>query len=137
MKYLIDTNVCVNMLRSRAQGEAIKRRTLACEPGTAPVCSVVRAEPDFGALRSGRPQQNLSDGRTLLANFRSLPIDEQVADVAGRIRAFLATAGATIGPHDLLIAATAVANDATLVTHNVSEFARVSELLIEDWQGEQ
>ncbi len=41
----------------------------------------------------------------------------------------------TIGPNDLLIAATARANGCTLVTHNVREFSRVSGLLYEDWES--
>jgi tRNA(fMet)-specific endonuclease VapC len=43
--------------------------------------------------------------------------------------------GQLIGPNDLLIAATALAYEATLVTHNTREFARVPDLQIEDWEG--
>jgi tRNA(fMet)-specific endonuclease VapC len=49
------------------------------------------------------------------------------------IRAVLESAGQTIGPHDLLIGAQALASGATLVTANVSEFARVPGLAWEDW----
>jgi len=41
--------------------------------------------------------------------------------------------GKPIGPMDTLIAAHAVSMDMTLVTHNVREFHRVSELKVEDW----
>ena len=50
------------------------------------------------------------------------------------IRADLTAKGSIIGPYDLQIAAIAVANDLTLVTHNVSEFSRVGGLKIEDWE---
>jgi tRNA(fMet)-specific endonuclease VapC len=51
------------------------------------------------------------------------------------IRAQLALAGTPIGPNDLLIAAIALANGSTLVTHNTGEFGRVNGLRIEDWEG--
>jgi len=42
--------------------------------------------------------------------------------------------GTPIGPNDLLIAAIAMANDVTLVTHNVKEFSRIKEMSLEDWE---
>jgi tRNA(fMet)-specific endonuclease VapC len=55
--------------------------------------------------------------------------------VAGRIRAELESQGTPIGSNDLLIAAIAIANDLTLVTHNIREFSRVSSLRYEDWEA--
>jgi tRNA(fMet)-specific endonuclease VapC len=62
-----------------------------------------------------------------------LPFDDAAAEVYGRIRAELASRGTPIGPYDLMIAATALANNLILVTHNTREFARVSGLVLEDW----
>jgi tRNA(fMet)-specific endonuclease VapC len=56
------------------------------------------------------------------------------AEVYGTIRADLSARGLMIGANDLLIAAIAMANQITLVTHNTSEFGRISGLLLEDWQ---
>jgi tRNA(fMet)-specific endonuclease VapC len=39
-----------------------------------------------------------------------------------------------IGPNDLMIAATALANNLIVVTHNTAEFGRVSGLALEDWE---
>lgn len=64
----------------------------------------------------------------------SLPFDDRCAEEAAQIRADLAAQGKPIGPHDILIAATARAHDAVLVTHNTSEFARVTGLRMEDWE---
>jgi tRNA(fMet)-specific endonuclease VapC len=50
--------------------------------------------------------------------------------------AALETAGTPIGPYNLLIAAQALRNGTTLVTANVSEFARVSGLIWQDWTAE-
>ena len=64
---------------------------------------------------------------------RILPFDAQAASRAAVIRNELAGRGQLIGPLDILIAATASANGATLVTHNTAEFSRVPGLFIEDW----
>jgi tRNA(fMet)-specific endonuclease VapC len=65
-----------------------------------------------------------------------LPFDDAAADLGGNLRAQLARQGAPIGPYDLQIAAIALANECTLVTHNVREFSRVPDLTIEDWELE-
>jgi tRNA(fMet)-specific endonuclease VapC len=66
--------------------------------------------------------------------FSSLPFDDDAAEVYGRIRTQLEKSGKPIGPNDLLIAAIAIAHDATLVTHNTGEFSRVEDLRYEDWE---
>jgi len=62
----------------------------------------------------------------------SLPFDDRCAGEYGVIREELERAGTPIGPNDLLIAATALAHDGTLVTHNIREFSRVPGLRMED-----
>lgn len=58
------------------------------------------------------------------------------AERYGEIRARLQRAGRLIGANDLLIAATPLANDLTLITHNIDEFKRVEDLPVEDWEEE-
>ena len=62
-----------------------------------------------------------------------VPFDDEDAAAAGDLRAALEAAGTPIGPYDLLIAAQALRSGTTLVTANVSEFARVRGLLWQDW----
>ena len=64
-----------------------------------------------------------------------LPFDAAAATVAAKLRAELEAKGTPIGPHDLLIAATVLANGATLVTRNVGEFGRVEGLALENWHA--
>jgi len=87
-----------------------------------------------GARRSTDPTRSLARQKAFFARFISLPFDDAAADAYGRIRAHLLTAGTPIGPHDMLIAAIAVANGLTLVTHNTDEFRRVPGLALEDWE---
>ncbi len=68
--------------------------------------------------------------------FTYLPFDDQAGLIHGRIRALLAADGTPIGAYDLQIAAIALANNLTLVTHNTREFRRVEGLQIEDWEAD-
>jgi len=72
--------------------------------------------------------------RELCAATKVLPFDEQAASLAARIRAELKERGTPIGPWDLLIAATAIANGCILVTSNLREFNRIPDLAVEDWK---
>jgi tRNA(fMet)-specific endonuclease VapC len=65
-----------------------------------------------------------------------LPFGDEAALIGGQVRARLASSETPIGSYDLLIAAIALANNLTLVTHNTREFERVDGLQIEDWEVE-
>ena len=133
MTHLLDTNSCVEHLRG-GQASNITARLGAAVPGGVVLCSVVVAELLYGAHRSARKQQTLSQVQVFCRQFQSLPFDDWAADEYGRIRAQLAGLGMLIGPNDLLIASIALANGLTLVTHNTREFNRVPGLKLEDWQ---
>ncbi|HEY9849986.1 MAG TPA: PIN domain-containing protein [Leptolyngbyaceae cyanobacterium] len=98
------------------------------------VCSVVKAELFFGAMKSSNPNDTWRTQKRFLSVFVSLPFDGIAALIAGRIRAQLANLGTPIGNNDLFIASIAIANNLTLVTHNTGEFIRVEGLSIEDWE---
>ena len=82
---------------------------------------------------SGQLQRGSED--RLLAALGRLGEQELPGRRDGAIRAQLAKRGTPIGANDLLIAATALAHDLTLVTHNLEEFSRVVGLLLEDWEA--
>lgn len=126
----LDTNICIAFLK----GESSVRSFLtsrAVEDVRLP--ALVVAELYFGAYNSGRPNENLRTVRSFVAPFRVLDVDTAVAEHYGRIRADLQRSGTPIGNNDMLIAATALAHDAILVTRNVDEFVRVVGLNIETW----
>ena len=87
-------------------------------------------------MQSNDPTRTLRVQQRFLAQFVSLPFDDQASMIHGRIRAQLASAGTPIGPYDLQIAAIALGNNLTLVTHNIREFRRVEGLGCEDWEAE-
>jgi tRNA(fMet)-specific endonuclease VapC len=133
VKYLLDTNTCVEFLRL-GTASPVAAKLAGASPGDVVLCSVVVAELQFGALRSQDVAKNWAQVQTFVAGFRSLPFEDRAAEVYARVRADLAAKGTPIGPNDLLIAAIALAHGLTLVTHNTVEFSRVVGLPLEDWQ---
>jgi tRNA(fMet)-specific endonuclease VapC len=134
LRFLLDTNACIELLRPTGS-KLLRQQLQECEPGDVCVCSIVRMELVFGALRSQRVAENLGHVNRLLSGLPSLAIDDRVADRAAQVHAHLTAAGTTVGPNDLLIAASALAHGLTLVTHNTVEFARVPGLSTADWEA--
>ena len=99
------------------------------------VCSVVKGELFYGAIRSANIERNLRLQQEFLSQFVSLPFDDQSALIFSNIRAQLATQGTPIGAYDLQIAAIALAHNLILVTHNTREFSRIPQLQLEDWES--
>jgi tRNA(fMet)-specific endonuclease VapC len=131
-KYLLDTNVCIVYIKF--PNSNVRSRIAATPIDEIAVCSVVKYEMFFGSMKSSDPAHSLQLQEAFLGQFQSLPFDDDACRHAARIRADLSRKGTIIGAYDILIAATALANDLTLVTHNVREFGRVNGLSIEDWE---
>jgi tRNA(fMet)-specific endonuclease VapC len=132
MKYLLDTNVCIRYLNQKSP--AIIQRLESLNTEDIAVCSIVKAELFYGAIKSNNPQKTLARQQLFLNRFVSLVFDDNTALVSGQIRASLAKIGTPIGSNDLQIAAIAISNNLILVTHNTREFSRVDGLKIEDWE---
>ena len=132
MIYLPDTNACIRYLNPAAS--AVTRRFQSAAPQDIALCDIVKMELYYGAYRSARQADNLALLGQFFSAFRSLTFDAHAAEICGRLRALLANAGTPIGPYDLQIAAIALANNLTLVTHNTREFSRVPSLMLEDWE---
>jgi tRNA(fMet)-specific endonuclease VapC len=92
------------------------------------------AELFYGCLRSAKPAANRAKVDAVLQPYLSIPFDTAAADVHAQIRHHLETLGTPIGPYDLQIAAIAITNGCTVVTHNTTEFCRVPGLLVDDWE---
>jgi tRNA(fMet)-specific endonuclease VapC len=132
LKYLLDTNVCITYMRGK--DALLLQRFGLHSPADIAVCSVVVAELRYGAQASANPPKEHAKVDAFLAPYLSLPFDDAAARVFGEIRAALASVGQQIGPLDTMIAAIALQNDLTLVTHNTSEFSRIAGLKLEDWE---
>jgi tRNA(fMet)-specific endonuclease VapC len=137
VNYLLDTNAVIALLRNRPAGVRNRLRQAVAEGGSIGVPSVVLYELWYGVARSERRNENADRLRVFLSGKLDIvPFEEEDAVAAGELRAALEIAGTPIGPYDLLIAAQALRNRITLVTANVSEFARVRDLSWQDWTAE-
>ncbi len=130
--YLLDTNVCIRILNGSSQ--KLIDRLRGHEPSQIHLCSIVKAELIYGAHHSQRAADNLRLLSRFFETFSNLAFDDLAAEHYGVIRSQLARAGTPIGPNDLMIAAVALANRLTLVTHNVKEFSRIVGLFYDDWE---
>jgi tRNA(fMet)-specific endonuclease VapC len=128
---LIDTSICVAILRGKSP-RALPRFRAAISSGVA-ISSITAAELYFGMARCQdrvRESKGLDD---LFGAVQILPFGSKAARAFGLIREHLERRGMIIGQFDLLIAAHAISEDATLVTNNTREFSRVPTLTLEDW----
>lgn len=132
MIYLLDTNACIKYLTGNSSSLVARFTTIPRQ--SIRLCDVVKAELYYGAYKSSRVESNLALYETFFSQYVSLPFDVNAAKVYGRIRAHLELLGTPIGAYDLQIAAIALANNLTLVTHNTREFNRVDGLKTEDWE---
>jgi len=143
-KYLLDTNACMGIRQqikgkpprdpglAAAQARLIER--LQATPASELAMSVITlGELRYGAQKSTDP----AAGHHALDRLQEVvPVLDLHADAASRygdVRSALERAGTPIGPQDLWIAAHALAEDLTVVTHNTGEFRRVPGLRVEDW----
>ena len=131
MNYFLDTDTCIFGLRGRFP--AIKKQLQALIPDQIKIPSIVKAELFLGALKSGDPKKNTLLVEKFLEPYEIVSFNSKAAISYAKIRYELEKDGKSIGPNDLIIAASVIANQGILVTHNIHEFARIPGLLVEDW----
>ena len=126
--YLLDTDVCVWMLRGR---QSVISTVFSHSPEDLAISSMTEAELWFGALKGGR-ETNVTATTGLIEELGTvIPFESTAARIHARLR--LELRETPISPSDLVIASTALASHRTLVTGNVREFSRVPGLQVESW----
>ena len=128
LRYLIDTNLCVHVMRgkdTKLLGTFNRHAEQIC------ISSIVLAELTYGAENSARVAQNLDAIEKFTARLAVVAFDSEAARHFGRIK--VALKAAPIGPLDMLIAAHARSANFIVVTDNVGEFSRVPDLRVENW----
>jgi len=131
MTYFLDTNICIYYLRGIYP--AIASKLLTVKPMDVKIPSIVKAELLYGAEKSVKRDENIRKIQAFLMPMEIVPFGNSAAIEYGRIRAALEKASMVIGPNDLIIAATVLAENGILVTNNVKEFSRIPELHFENW----
>lgn len=131
MKYMLDTNIVIYVIKHRP--ESVFKRFLSLQPSDFCISSITLAEMEYGISKSSMPERNRTAFDLFIAGIEILPFDEAAAQEFGPIRASLEKRGTPIGPNDMLIAAHAKSANLILVTNNMKEFTRVADLKVENW----
>ncbi len=127
MRYLIDTDWIINALHGqRRAGTGIRR----IGPSQIAVCWLSVAEAYESAFATVNPEAHLRSLRHFLSQFRILTINDGIAELFAEHRALLRRRGEMIPDFDLMIAATALHYDLTVLTFNIRHFGRISDLRI-------
>ncbi len=130
MMYVLDTNTLIYYFKGMGR---VGERLLAHSPQEIGIPALVLYELEVGLAKSIAPEKRRRQLADMLMVVAMLPFGAAEARQAAQIRATLEKTGEPIAPYDVLIAATALANQSKLVTHNVREFSRVEGLQVVDW----
>ena len=131
MAYLIDTDIIIFALRGDssvlAKFEENKNIPIS-------ISMITYAELVFGAKRSKNEQRNMIKVNHIRNIYPIEELNEGVMEVFADVKTKLFDKGIRIEDMDLLIAATAIYNELTLVTNNTKHFENVPNLKIENWK---
>jgi tRNA(fMet)-specific endonuclease VapC len=131
MRFLLDTNICIYIIKRQPLQVLEKFQTLQIyDVG---ISSITIAELEYGVYKSQRQEQNRIALSQFLIPLQIIPFDERATQTYGRIRAELEQQGIVIGSMDMLISSQAISLGLTLVTNNVRELSRIPELVLENW----
>ena len=133
LRYLLDTNLCIRVLRDRPPG---LRARFNAEASSLCISDIVLYELLFGAEKSVRPVENRTGVERFAARLSVLSFDSAAAAHSANIRATLEQRGAPIGSYNVMIAGHARSRGLIVVTGNLREFDRVDGLRSEDWLSE-
>ena len=126
---ILDTDVCIELLRGNTRVIERRRRT----PDAVATTWITACELAYGAAQSRAPEANQALVVAFLATLPILELDWVAAEHFGRLKADLERAGTLLADADLLIASIALALGAGLVTGHRRHYERIPELRIEDW----
>ncbi len=131
MKYLLDTNICIYIIKRKPI--TVFERLSSLEIGEVGISSITLAELEFGVYKSMDPEKNSEALLQFLTPLEVVDFSFEAAVMYGKIRAELEKQGNPIGSMDYLIGAHALSLDLILVTNNNREFNRIKGLTIENW----
>lgn len=131
MEYLLDTNICIYIIKKRPIGVFEKFKSLSI--GSIGISSITLAELQYGIMKSSFPEKNQEALDKFITPLEIIDFDYNATIEYGKIRADMERRGTSIGPLDTLIAAHAKSLDLILVTNNEKEFERILGLKVENW----
>jgi tRNA(fMet)-specific endonuclease VapC len=130
LKYLLDTNIVIYVLKRRPK-EVLD--VFNINASRMAISSITLSELLYGAEKSQNIDKNLEAIEEFISHLDVLPYDAKASQHYGQIKAALEKKGETIGENDIHIAAHAISQGLILVTNNLREFKRVPNLAFENW----
>jgi tRNA(fMet)-specific endonuclease VapC len=131
MRYLLDTNICIYLIKQKPQKVLDKFQTLSISD--VGISSITVAELEYGVAKSQQQEKNRIALMQFLLPLEIVEFNQTSATIYGSIRSDLESKGLIIGAMDMLIASHSLSLGVTLVTNNVREFSRIPTLLLENW----
>ncbi len=128
--YVLDTNILIYFFKGMGN---VSKKLLSVSPKDIGVPVIVIYELEYGIHKSSFPEKRQQQLTELCSVVNVLPFGSAEAKLTADMRAKLEKSGTPIGPYDLLIAGTAMSNNAVLITNNTKEFSRVPNLIMENW----
>lgn len=128
--WVLDTNTVIYFFKGEGR---VAKVLLEHSPQDIAIPALVLFELETGIAKSNSPDKRRQQLAELTSVVRILPFGQREASAAASVRVALERRGMPVGPLDVLIAGTALAHGATLVSRNLREFARVDNLAVEDW----
>ena len=128
--YVLDTNTLIYFFKGLGN---IAENLLSTPPNEIGIPSIVLYELEYGIAKSTSPKKRREQLSEMRSYVTVLTFGEEEARESGKVRALLEKKGKPIGPYDVLIAGTTIAQQGILVTNNLNEFARVPGLKTSDW----
>ena len=133
MAYLIDTDIIIYSLKGN---ERIRKWMFENQNIPKYISVVTYGELTYGARKSGHPEKNIATVNRIGELFSIVDINQGIIEVFDEMKAKLEMQGNKIEDMDLLIASTAIYMNMVLVTNNKKHFARIPDLILEDWEKE-
>ncbi len=130
IRFVLDTDTCIFWLKGH---RAVERRMLEVGAEHIALSVITVCELAYGAWKSARRDDNCRVLQRLQTTLRTLHTTDPVSQLFGRWKAQLEMKGSGLDDAVLLIAAITHAHDAILVTNNEAHFARLPELVSENW----
>jgi tRNA(fMet)-specific endonuclease VapC len=130
LKYLLDTNIVIYVLKRRPK-EVLEIFNM--NASRMAISSITLSELIYGAEKSPNVDKNLEAIEEFVSHLEVLPYDAKASQHYGQIKASLEKKGEIIGENDIHIAAHAISQGLILVTNNLREFRRVPNLALENW----
>ncbi|MEQ9423933.1 MAG: type II toxin-antitoxin system VapC family toxin [Cyclobacteriaceae bacterium] len=129
MKYLLDTNVCIYFMKGKFN---LDEKFDSLDPDSLYISEITLAELKFGVANSQAPEKNANALEKFIKGVNILPILDAL-DIYASEKTRLKKSGQPIDDFDLLIGASAIANELVLVTNNEKHFKRLGQIQIQNW----